>query len=205
MNTRYGRFALAWFASMAVGCASAPIRYYTLSPPSDKASRTSQPAVALDVRVVHIPPQLDRTELMVRTGSAEITLLENERWASPVNDEIKEALRLELQRRLDGATRLPPGSRKLAIDIDVQRFEAELGRYAMFEASWRATLSGEGPATKGSRVMMCTFRADEQIQEGYAGMVQGYQREIAALADTIVAALPLSASGMEAPCQPSIQ
>jgi hypothetical protein len=52
---------------------------------------------------------------------------------------------------------------------------------------------------------MCTFRADEQIQEGYAGMVQGYQREIAALADTIVAALPLSASGMEAPCQPSIQ
>ena len=33
MNRRYQRFALAWFVSACVGCTSAPIRYYTLTPP----------------------------------------------------------------------------------------------------------------------------------------------------------------------------
>jgi uncharacterized lipoprotein YmbA len=86
--------------SVGVGCTSAPVRYYTLTPPPDKTLPASETTLAIDVRVVHIPPQLNRSELMVRTGPTEVTLLENERWASPVKDEIKDALRLELQRRL---------------------------------------------------------------------------------------------------------
>jgi hypothetical protein len=36
-------------------------------------------------------------------------------------------------------------------------------------------------------------------------MVEGYQREIAALADAIVAVLTSPASGIDAPCQKSIE
>ena len=156
------------------------------------------------MRVVHIPPQLNRAELMVRTGPTEMTLLENERWASPVNDEIKDAVRLELQRRLGRMTGLRPAFAKLTLDIDVQRLEAELGRYALLEASWSATLSAAGRRSTGARVTACTFQADEKIHSGYAGMVEGYQREIAALADAIVAVLTSPASGIDAPCQKSI-
>jgi uncharacterized lipoprotein YmbA len=205
MNGYYLRFALAWLVSVGVGCTSAPVHYYTLAPPPNKTLPSPETTLAIDVRVVHSPPQLNRAELMVRTGPTEVTLLENERWASPVNDEIKDALRLELQRRLGRVTGLRPVFTKLTLDIDVRQLEAEFGRYALIEASWSATLSGTGPRSTGARVATCTFQADEKIHTGYAEIVEGYQREIAALADAIVAVLTSTASGIEASCQKSIE
>jgi uncharacterized lipoprotein YmbA len=198
--------------SIGVGCSSAPIRYYTLTPPPGKAlpaSETTLPAsettLPIDVRVVHTPPQLNRSELMVRTGPAEVTLLENERWASPVKDEIKDALRLELQRRFSRMTGLRPDFTKLTLDIDVQHLEAELGRYALLQASWSATSSATGRRSNGARATTCTFQANEKIHAGYAGIVEGYQREIAALADAIVAVVAGPENGIDAACQKSIE
>jgi len=205
VNGLYLRFAVAWLVSVGVGCTSAPVRYYTLTPPPDKTLPASATTLTIDVRVVHTPPQLNRAELMVRTGPTEVTLLENERWASPVNDEIKDALRVELRDRLGRTTGLSPAFAKLTLDIDVQHLEAEFGRYALIEASWSATLSAVGERSNGARVTTCTFRADEKIHAGYAGIVEGYQREIAALADAIVAVLTGTASGIEASCQNSIE
>jgi len=203
MNGYYLRFALAWLVSVCVGCTSAPVRYYTLTPPADRTIPASETTLAIDVRVIHTPPQLNRSELMVRTGATEVALLENERFASPVNDEIQDAVRLALQRRLDRMSGLGPAFTKLMLDIDVQHFEAELGRYVLLEASWSANLSATGHRTNGARATNCTFRANEKIQTGYAGMVEGYQREIAAFADTIVAALTSPANAIDASCQKS--
>jgi uncharacterized lipoprotein YmbA len=205
VNGFYLRFALAWLVAVGVGCTSAPVRYYTLTPPPDKTLPGSETTLAIDVRVVHTPPQLNRSELMIRTGPTEVTLLENERWASPVSDEIKDAVRLEIQRRLGRMTGLRPAFTKLTLDIDVQHLEAELGRYALLEASWSATFSATGQRSNGARATTCTFQADEKIQTSYAGMVEGYQREIASLADAIVAVLTSPASGIEASCQKSIE
>jgi uncharacterized protein len=205
VNGHHLRFVVAWLLSVGVGCTSAPVRYYTLTPTPDKTLPASETTLPIDVRVVHAPPQLNRAELMVRTGPTEVTLLENERWASPVNDEIKDALRLELQRRLVRRTSSGPTFAKLTLDIDVRHLEAEFGRYALIEASWSATFSGGGQRSIGARVTTCTFQADEKIHTGYAGIVEGYQREIAALADAIVAALTSPASGIDAPCQKSIE
>jgi uncharacterized lipoprotein YmbA len=201
----YLRVALASLASVSVGCTSAPVRFYTLTSPPDKTLPASETPIPIVVRVVHTPPQLNRSELMVRTGPTEVALLENERWASPVNDEIKDALRLELQRRLGRLTGLSPAFTKLTLDIDVQHLEAEFGRYALLEASWSATLSAAGQRSNGARTTICTFQADEKIRTGYAGMVEGYQREIAALADAIVAVLTSPASGIDAACRKSIE
>jgi uncharacterized lipoprotein YmbA len=200
----YRRFALAWFVSVCAGCTSAPIRYYTLTPPPDKTLPGSPTALAIDVRMVHTSPQLSRSVLMVRTGPAEMTLLDNERWVSPLSDEIKAALRLQLRRRLDSVAGLHPAPTRLALALDVQRFEAEPSRYALLKASWSATLSAVGQGSTGSRPITCAFQAEEQVRAGYAGIVEGYQREIAALADSIVAALANSAS-TDASCQKSIE
>jgi len=205
VKDHYLRMALACLVSVGVGCTSAPVRYYTLTPPPDKSLPASKISFAIDVRVVHAPPQLNRSELMVRTGPTELTLLENERWASPVKDEIKNALRLELQRRLSRMTELRPAFTKLTLDVDVQHLEAELGQYALLEASWSATLSAAGQQSNGERVTACSFQSDEKIRAGYAGMVEGYQREIAALADAIVAVLTSPASGIDAACQKTIE
>jgi uncharacterized lipoprotein YmbA len=205
VNGYYLRFAVAWLVSVGVGCSSAPVRYYTLTAPPDKTLPASETTLAIDVRVVHTPPQVNRSELMVRTGPTEVTLLENERWVSPVNDEIKDAVRLELQSRLGRMTGLRPAFTKLTLDIDVRHLEAELGQYALLEASWSATLSATGQRHDGARATTCTFQANEKIHGGYAGIVEGYQREIAALAEAVVAALTSPASGIDAPCQKSIE
>jgi hypothetical protein len=47
-----------------------------------------------------------------------------------------------------------------------------------------------------SRCSAYTFQADEAIHSGYAGMVEGYQREIAGLADAIAAVLTSPGSGL---------
>jgi uncharacterized protein len=204
VNAYHRWFALVWFVGAGVGCTSVPVHYYTLTPPPDKRLRAAEATLAIDVRVVHVPPQLNRSELMVRTGATEATLLENERWASPMKDEIQDAVRLGLQRRLGGTAGLSASLTKLALDIDVRRLEAELGRYALLEVSWSASLSGAGLPPRGARVTTtCTFRADEEIGGGYAAMVEGYQREIAALADAIAVVLTSSASGIDVPCQKS--
>ena len=204
MKGYYLQFALAWLVSVSVGCTSAPVRYYTLTPPPAKALPASQAALAIDVRVVRTPPQLNRSELVVRTGPTEVTILENERWASPVNDEIKDALRLELQRRLGQVTGSHPLFAKVTVDVDVQHLDAELGQYALLEASWSATLSAAGARSAGAPATSCTFKADEKIHAGYAGMVEGYQIEIAALADAIAAVLT-SPSSVDASCRQSIE
>jgi uncharacterized protein len=211
VNSLYLRFAVVWLVSVGVGCTSAPVRYYTLTAPPDRTLPVSETTPIIDVRVVHTPPQLNRAELMVRTGPTEVTLLENERWASPLSDEIKDALRLELQRRLGRMTGLRPAFAKLTLDIDVRHLEAEFGRYALMEASWTATLSatgqpsGTGQPSNGERVTTCTFQADEKIDAGYARIVEGYQREIAALADAIAAVLTSPANGIDAPCRKAIE
>jgi uncharacterized protein len=197
------RLVVAWLVIAGAGCTSAPVHYYTLTPTS--AALSAETALAIDVRIIHTPPQLNRSELIVRTGPAEVTLLENERWASPVKDEIKDALRLELQSRLGRMGGSRTASAKLTLDLDVQHFEAELGQYTLIEVSWNATLSALGPRPdgarpEGTRLTACTFHADEKIHAGYAGIVEGYQREIAALADAIAAAVTSALSGADAPC-----
>ena len=205
MKVYFVQIALAGLVSVAIGCTSAPVRYYTLTPPPDKASAVSETTFPIDVRVVHTPSQLNRSELMVRTGPTEFTLLENERWASPVNDELKDAVRLELQRRLSRTAGLRPAFAKLALDIDVRQLEAELEQHALLVASWSASLSATAPHSADARATNCTFQADERIRGGYAGIVEGYQREIAALADAIVAVLTNPAMDIGAPCPISIE
>ena len=205
MSDFYPRWIVAWLVTTGIGCTSAPVRYYTLTPAPDKTIPISATTPTVDVRVVHISPQLDRAELLLRAGPTEVTVLENERWASPVSDEIKDALRLALRRRLSRTTGLHGDFSKLGLDIDVQHLEAEFGRYALIEVSWSATLSGGDQRSNGARAGTCAFEDYEEISTGYVGIVEGYQREIAALADGIAAVLSSSAGGIDAPCQKSIE
>jgi uncharacterized lipoprotein YmbA len=194
------QITVAWLVSLGVGCSSAPVRYYTLTPPPAETLPAAATNLAIDVRVVHAPPQLNRSELMIRTGPAAVTLLENERWAAPLNDEIKDALRLELRRRLSRVSGSLGVFTKLTVDIDVQHFEAQFGHDALFEASWNAALSSAGQRSTGVPATACTFKADEKITAGYAEIVEGYQRAIAALADAIVAVLTSPSSAENAAC-----
>ena len=197
----YRWLATASLLSVGMGCTSAPIRYYTLTPPADRAASVGNTGMAVEVRVTHIPQQLQHSELMVRTGPTAVTLLENERWASPVKEEIKESLRLELQRRLARSAGSISVYAKLSLELDVQQFEAQFAQRAWLEASWHATLTPADPRSTDTRTATCTFHAEQEIQGGYNAIVDAYQRDIAALADAIVATLSNLKNATEVACQ----
>jgi uncharacterized protein len=197
----YRWLATASLLSVGMGCTSAPIRYYTLTPPADRSAPAGDAGLVVEVRVTHIPQQLQHSELMVRTSPTAVTLLENERWASPVKEEIKESLRLELQQRLARSAGLGSVYAKLSLELDVQQLEAQFAQRAWLEASWRATLIPADPKSTDTRTATCTFHAEQEIPGGYDAIVEAYQRDIAALADAIVAMLGNLNNATEVACQ----
>jgi len=166
------------------GCASVSVRYYTLTPIAVPAAaislRASVPADAVSVR---LPTQDSRSEMIVRHGNGELVLLDNERWASPLADQIRDAVRIELQREFNGSPAFGSEQGPIRVLIDVQRMDAELDRYTVLEATWTGELASSSPGKAGSQT--CTFRSYEPIGPGYDGIVQGYQRQVQALAAAI--------------------
>jgi uncharacterized protein len=185
---------LALLAISVIGCASAPIHYHTLQVPEDSSVPAAADAEVIDVRVAYMPAFLERSELVVLGGPGEVTLLENEQWASPLISEIREAVRFEIRNRLSQAAesdglRTPT---KLSVTIDVERLEAQPGRYALIDATWSASAGRVGEPSHLS-VANCRFKAYENIGAGYPELVRGYQRELIALADAIVSAMEAGA------------
>ena len=71
-------------------CSSAPTHFHTLIPPSSGLPPNTAPFL-IDVQAVGVPPQVDQPALVLRQGASGIAVLDGERWASPLGDEIRGA------------------------------------------------------------------------------------------------------------------
>ena len=102
-RTRFTRFcarSCALIAWLAVGaCSSVPTHFYTLMHPAGPGAPAPAP-FAIAVLPVGIPAQADQPQLVVRTGTGSVAVLDNERWVAPLADEIRAALADDLERSL---------------------------------------------------------------------------------------------------------
>jgi uncharacterized lipoprotein YmbA len=106
--TRLNHSALPYLfgCSLLVACGSSPPqRYYTLQPvavPAGSATTGVAPANRIMVRVepVIIPPELDRVELVSRGGPYRVHIADSDRWAAPLDDQIRRTLNDDLAARL---------------------------------------------------------------------------------------------------------
>src|SRR5206468_2040571 len=90
--------------TLLAGCGSSPdTRFYTLAtvPPITKtADRSSTPQVGVGIRSVVLPADLDRPQIVTRTGPNTVHLAEFDRWSSPLRASV-----VAVQRRSVGALR----------------------------------------------------------------------------------------------------
>jgi uncharacterized protein len=92
--------------SLMVACGSSPPqRYYTLQPvalPAGTVVTGGVPANQIAVRIepVVIPPELDRVELVSRGGPYRVHIADSDRWAAPLDDQIRRTLNDDLAARL---------------------------------------------------------------------------------------------------------
>src|SRR5437762_111902 len=84
--TSRAALALAFMGGSLAGCGSSPdTRFYTLAtvPPITKtADRSSTPQVGVGIRSVVLPADLDRPQIVTRTGPNTVHLAEFDRWSS---------------------------------------------------------------------------------------------------------------------------
>lgn len=171
-------------AATLAGCTSTPpTHFHSLMPvPSASPSNTALVPIARWVLLpVTVPVQVDQAPWVVRLPDGSLAVLEFERWAAPVGDEIRAAL-AERLREVVPAIRAPQGFR---IAVDVQRLEAMPGRYARLEAEW--TLR----AGDSSAVQLRCRSVIEQVPAGasYPALAAAHRAAVARLADLVAAAL----------------
>jgi uncharacterized protein len=137
--------------SLLVACGtSPPQRYYTLQAvglPAGIAGTAVAPENQIVVRIqpVIIPPELDRVELVSRGGPYRVHIADSDRWAAPLDDQIRRTLNDDLAARLPANLVADPNEpatqepRRL-LSIAVIEFYADADCGATLRADW--TLRG---------------------------------------------------------------
>lgn len=209
ISTVPARLLAGWALTLTLlaGCASAPDRYYTLaSVPSPilstpeaapgsavpPAARTSAAPFAIEMAPVAVPERLARPQMVLRVageGSAELRVLEQHRWASSFEQELRDALASGVAARL-GAADVTRGGRAQGqtvwrIQAHLQTFDAvEYGMLNM-RMQWRVR------QPNGNDAGACAWAASESAGTGMDALTQGAQRltarAAAAMAEHITA------------------
>jgi uncharacterized protein len=168
---------------LAAACTSTPVHYHTLVPAAADAEVAQAAApYTVEVESVKIPAQVDRVELVVRRSGGGIMLLEDELWIAPLAEELRNAVIVELTRRLasvDTSDTLRDAT--IAVRFEVERFESAPTHYALIEAFWHLRI------TNGTRkeALACRTRAYQRVNDGYTALVHGHQAAVVSIADQI--------------------
>ena len=211
---------LAATAVLVAGCAVSTPRetFYTLdaaivAPAGASASGAASGAgaagtatsagastLAVFVEPVRVPELVDRPQMIVSTGDAQVVPLEQQRWAEPLRAQIARVVALDLARVLPSARVSANESVLDGIDpakgyrvsLDVQRFETRPGDAAAIEMAWtvrRANVVADIDVVASGRERV----REPATEPGYDGVVRAHNRALASVGRTIAAALRAAA------------
>jgi uncharacterized lipoprotein YmbA len=122
---------------------SPPIRFYTLNAVAPSATGTAAAAGSIPVRVepVAIPAELDRLELVNHTGPNLVHLADSDRWAAPLDEQIRRTLSDDLAARLPAGLLVDPNEpsnldARRTLSISIGQFDADASCAVSLNASW---------------------------------------------------------------------
>lgn len=175
---------------LAACASSPPTQFYSLeavraqsSPPQSDASG-SHPA-PLRVAAVHIPPALDRREI-VRVGAGDrLEISGQQRWGAPFDEMVQQVLTQDLVERLPpDEVVLPLGpapSGTQSVVVDLLQFQGNAGGSVVLQGSWSLLKPGQGAPT-----LVRTFRYEDSAgAPDAAGAAAAMSRLLGHLADDI--------------------
>ncbi len=152
----HGWIVLTLVVLLAVlfGCASSPpSNFYLLSPLDTTPGPQTKPSadercLSIGIGPIRIPDYLDRSQIVTRRGTGEITLAEFERWGEPMKDNLTRTLAKNLSILLCTETiAFFPWRGGIPIDyrieMDILCLDGSLGGNVSLEAWWMIS-SGNG-------------------------------------------------------------
>jgi len=179
------RLATGIGLAVLAACGSPQSRFYTLASGGGSASadRTVSPAVLIDMRPVTVPSALARSQLVVQVNATQVKVLEDDRWASPLPDEIRTAVLATVTRQsgaldVHGLARAD-GVPLYRISVQVQRFETWPGSHVLIEAVWSIQPSN------ARETMTCHSTASQPVSAGYDAIADGHRQALQRIATEI--------------------
>jgi uncharacterized lipoprotein YmbA len=178
-------------ALLGSGCGSTGgPQYYSLA---ETSASTKAPAVSaaapayIELAPIAMPERFARPQMVVRKkgapGSPAVDILEDHRWSSSFENEMRDALGSSIASRLGavdvtktGRQRGQPATR---IAVQLGQFDAVEGSGVEASFTWTVRRTDEGPATG------CQLSISEPVGAGFDALAQGAQRVTAKLADAI--------------------
>ena len=168
--------------------------FYTLSAQPSPSNQSNGPRAAFARQVsvrLTLPSLVDRSELVLNSHD-QVTILEHERWASPLSDQFASILGQDIEaRRADLVItnrsleqKDVPQSR---ITVEVVRISAQRAGGVSLEARWRIVDSASGNATVGRDTFVATM-----VSGDYSQLPAALSQCIAQLAEQLIAQLPVA-------------
>ena len=182
-------------AALAVlaGCATSPAtRFYVLTPvatASDAERVAISDAVTIGIRRVTLPEELDRPQIVVRTGANAVHIAEFDRWAAPLRESIPRQIAANLAALLPRArVEAYPWTPGVVIDrqvvVDITQLDGALAGRCMLRARWTVFAgTPRASAVSGESTL------SEPCGRDYASLVAAQSRLLAALSVEIVPAV----------------
>jgi uncharacterized protein len=177
--------ALMFFVT---GCASTPAaRYYTLSAATGSAATSSNLSVV--VGPVSVPDEVDRPQLVVRTGPNQMRVDDFNLWASPLQTNIARVVAQNLVTLL-GTPHVTLSPQTLSAEagyrvaIEVQRFDSAPGEAATLDAVWTVRSTKAGRAETGRTTVREALR-----ENSYEALAAAHSRAVARLCQDIANAV----------------
>lgn len=131
-------------AAMAIGlsmasCRSAPTRVFLPEPVAPTSTPGPCNGPQIRVAAVHVPPSLDRVEMLGDIAPGELQIDDLDRWAAPLGLLARQALTSDLAARLPNGRVISPSLGKApgvhSLAVDILAFRADK-HGASLEASW---------------------------------------------------------------------
>ena len=183
-----------------VACSSPQAHFHRLVAADEVAVAVPLSALLVDVLPVRVPPSVAGRRLVVQRSSGEVDVLEMDRWASPLADEIRAALSSGLALRTSAMDRhgLPYDGKRPAyrVAVDVQRFDAWRGSHVLIDAVWTLRTADDRP------MLTCRSVVNEDVSAGIDGVVQGQRRALNMLASQMAEPLLAYATAPSEPVRP---
>ena len=172
------------------GCTSTPAaRYYTLSATTEPAASSPSSDLSVVVGPVSVPAEVDRPQMVVRTGPNQIRVDEFNLWASPLQSNISRVVAQNLVTLL-GTPHVTLFPQTVSADagyrvaIEVQRFDAALGEAATLDAVWTVR------RMKGDKTQTGRTTVREAVQENtYETLAAAHSRAVTRLSQDIATAV----------------
>jgi uncharacterized lipoprotein YmbA len=189
---RIYRVACASVALLLVSCAAQPDQFYTLNTLPEESRG---PAAALTTRVilgVTVPSAVDRREMVIDAGADRVLMLEHQRWAAPLADEVSQTLARDIERRradviVGDRGFAPAHTTPVKIKVDVVQMSARMGGRAILEAHWQIVDAASEVDEIGGDVFSAPLDGD-----GYAAVARAFSVCLSQVADRLAEKLPLN-------------